>query len=301
MNTVSILIGFLAALAAVQFTPVAEWLNVRNGAVLRCDAGRPALVYFSARGRAETTQLLLELGDCPYDRISVTDWPTLKAVAQEAGLSFGQLPGLLVPTDALSAALADRPVLTAPPALAALLPNATVPFYMLTQSSALNLFVADSLNLVGGSLGNSSHNLHVAELLGATGDLATKYSKLVYGKETVTPADAETLLTEAAPWFSFFEQRLGATSYYGGHFLLGRQPTLVDASLFATMDSIARLPGAWTHLQSTYPLLTSTITSFANLPRIQAYLRSDRRLPTANGATASYDTPTVPGERLPYD
>jgi hypothetical protein len=161
-HLMSALIGMISVILALKYTPMSAYLGERESVVVE-GSGRllcvgpddakanpsslPTLLYFSARGRAEKIQLLLELGGCSYHRVFVEDWPALKAEAVAAGFSFTQLPALLLPPSSLSHPLTDRPLLTPPPVLASLLPSLSPQYYALTQTSAILFSIAHTHNL----------------------------------------------------------------------------------------------------------------------------------------------------------
>ncbi|MCW0001222.1 glutathione S-transferase [Pararhizobium sp. YC-54] len=90
---------------------------------------------------------------------------------------------------------------------------------------------------------------------------------------------AENFLEERLPKFlGYFERQLTKNSHRQVH-ALGGTLTYVDLSLFHLVEGLRyAFPGAMTAAEPDYPLLVALNAQVSHLPRIKAYLASERRL-----------------------
>jgi glutathione S-transferase len=88
---------------------------------------------------------------------------------------------------------------------------------------------------------------------------------------------ADFLKNRAPKFLRYFERVLDKS---GGRYLVGRQLTYADLSLFQIVEGLRyAFPRAMKRMERHCPRVAAVREAVAQRPRIAAYLRSDRRIP----------------------
>eukprot|EP00051_Salpingoeca_urceolata_P028399 m.486647 g.486647 ORF g.486647 m.486647 type:complete len:528 (-) comp24541_c0_seq1:74-1657(-) len=263
--------------SAAMDTPTHAPDSVPDYSATPAESDEPAITlrYFNIRGLAEPIRLALAYLGLDYHEVAydqcvdkecppgVEDWSKAKEAGIHSGLfPFGQVPSL------------------------------TYNRVNLVQSHAILRFLGRMHHLGGAS---DELQVTVDIVAGGAQDLRSRYSKLVYDKDSVTDT---TLLDEyktmLATWLPNFERLLVKA---GGKWFANQDHiTYADILMFDILDHNLRIVP--TCLDKT-PELRSFVHRFAHLPGIHEYLVSDRRRTRANGNSAAMDTPSAPPANEP--
>jgi glutathione S-transferase len=169
------------------------------------------LYYFNGNGRAVNIRALLSYGKATWEDVKVKheDWPTLKASGK---FDFGQMPGLEVDGK------------------------------MLTQTLAIEVFLAKRFNLMGS---NEEDEYEILNLLSSREDLLKALRPLFYGglDETQKAALLPTLQTVDLPFFlNIYEKKYVANN---GKYYLGDKFTLADIQIVTQLLALRTQYKAW--------------------------------------------------------
>eukprot|EP00756_Hemistasia_phaeocysticola_P048758 Hpha_TRINITY_DN2315_c0_g1::TRINITY_DN2315_c0_g1_i1::g.347::m.347/K00799/GST, gst; glutathione S-transferase len=231
---------------------------------------RATLHYFDLRGLAQAPRLLLADAGVTFDEVRHTGdtWPAAKKEGTESGLfPFGQLPAMEFWDENGK--------------------RSTV-----AQSGAILQFLARRYGYYGD--GSEDTNTAIDVLAGGVGDLRKRYGAFAYNKDVDTdPSLLENYLKDVELWTGHYDRYVAR---FNGGFVgasAGQpwgKPTFADILLFDLVDTcVLRVnPDAL----KDRPNLAAHFALVGSRPGIRDYLDSERNHKWANGAAASWDTPT---------
>ena len=236
-------------------------------AAVACTAESPAearavLHYFDVRGLAQAPRLMLKDLGLPFTEVRHTreTW----AAAKEEGIASGLLPFGQVPVLEHFNSAGERTVIA--------------------QSVAIMQFLARHYGYYGEGIAQQAQ---IDMLVGAVGDLRKRYSMFVYNKAALTDATLlETYEKDLATWTTHYEKFLGDHKWVGG----AKDITFADIMLFDLIDTCV-LRVKRTALDN-LPYLTQHYGRVLQRKAITAYLTSEENHKYANGASATFDTPS---------
>lgn len=227
---------------------------------------RYALYYWpTIQGRGEFVRLALEDAGAPY--VDVARLPKKEGGGFEAiaAVLRGELGGA-------------RPF--APPVLKA-------GRIVVAQTAAILHFLGPRLGLAPEDealrLELHQHQLTVADVVAEVHDTHHPVGSGLYYEDQKKEAKrrAASFLAQRMPKFlGYFEAVLAANKKSRGRWLVGRDCTTVDLSLFQVLEGLAyAFPNAFDHYAAKIPRLMELHMRVAARPRIAAYLASERRIP----------------------
>ncbi len=211
------------------------------------------------QGRGEFVRLALEAAGAPY-----------RDCAREEG-----------GTRAMMALMADKG-LVHPPFAPPFLVDGEV---MIAQAAAILFYLGPRLGLApedeAGRLFVHQLELTVTDLVAEAHDVHHPLGGGLYYEEQKAEAlrAAKGFREERIPkYLGYFERVLAANPARSGH-LVGAELTYVDLSLFQVMEGLSyAFPLAMARLRGGWPGLIALQNRVAGLPRIVAYLASERRI-----------------------
>ncbi|WP_437957878.1 glutathione S-transferase family protein [Sorangium sp. So ce119] len=211
------------------------------------------LTYFPVRGRMEPARLMLELVGARYEleTIPFELWSGPEGKARMLRQTpFGQLP-----------VLQDGD-------------------FVLSQSQAINRYVARKLNLYGATLAESAR---VDEVTETANDLLHDIGLVCWSPRFhEIRAEHRTATSEK---LDLLERHFSRTSADAEHWVLAGRYTLADATMAFALESIWPLqPG----LLDDFPKLRHAMTAFFAADGVRSYVRSARRFRTWTTPSAAF-------------
>jgi len=223
----------------------AKFKQADNFAAIAVALGQPAsqprltLTYFTGRGRAECSRLLLAQAGLVYEdcRLTFPQW-----AAKKASAPFGQLPLL------------------------------TVDGKTFAQSNAIERYIARIGGLAGAS---SAEFAEIDGLTQALNDAAPKFIAAVSPFENKTeeekvPKLAAYFTGDFPKWAGFFSKHLAANKAGAGWFV-GNKVSYADIALFNFFSMVL---AAKRDAFADFPLLAAWIARVVALPRIASWLKT---------------------------
>ena len=215
-------------------------------------------------GRGEFVRLALEAAGAAY--LDVARGP------QEAGQG----------TPALLRALNDRS-LRQPPFAPPFLKDGD---FVLGQTAAILQYLAPTLKLVARSEQARSWTMQIqltiADMVTEAHDTHHPVGSSLYYEDQKAEAlrSAANFCSERMPKFLRWFERILSQNPAGDRFMVGNRLSYADLSLFQLIEGLRyAFPRAAERVLSGTPLVVSLHRRVAALPRVAAYLRSERRLP----------------------
>jgi len=225
--------------------------------------GNVSLHYFAARGRAEAIRMILEDHNIPYTETRYTKetWLEVKQIGiNDRVYTFGQVPAIVTSKNK-----------------------------KLVQSKAILQYIGRSVGL-----DCDCFDLEKCEqLAGGVEDLHQKRSKLIYNPDFSYKLRNDYVNNTLVTWFSYFEMLApSAMKETDGFYFVSERLTWIDYMIFEMIESNCNfithtendLSGEYDisiclQLFDKFPRLHDFYKSFINRVNIDAYIKSERRLP----------------------
>ncbi|KAL4226566.1 hypothetical protein ACF0H5_014551 [Mactra antiquata] len=192
------------------------------------------LTYFNGRGRGEVARLLLAAADKKYEdvRIEPGQWPELKPKMPQATMPVLEVDGK----------------------------------FRISQSMAVNRFLARELNLYGNGTKNQAI---VDQILDNLLDLFGPAITMFFNKNEDEKAEQmKKFMEETVPTqFKYLENLMKLSGSRG--FAVGSSLTVADLALFSILEN-CKLEEA----VKNYPVLAKNRETIQSLPRIKKYLEN---------------------------
>lgn len=203
--------------------------------------GKPRVVYFPIRARAEPARLCLELAGVEYENqfVEFADWPKVKPT-----LPFKQVP--VYYDDKFS----DSP---------------------LAQSNTIARYIARQHGLYGS---DPATDAQIDQVVDAFEDLLKATTKVLFAnKDDWKEENFKQLIADLTPHLENLEALLQRNK--DSDFWVGNSVSLADVAAFAYLDNWINVISAET--LSKFPALAAFRTKFRGLEKVAAYISSDRR------------------------
>jgi len=218
--------------------------------------GVAVLRYFKARGRAEALRLTLEELAIPYreERYSPEEWQGgIKNQGIGSGLfAFGQLPSLSIDG----------------------------------RDYVQSMAILRVLGRRGGIYGRD--HVRASEIdvvIEGLIDLRTKFNAVAYGTGEIEVLAKDYLTNVVPTWLNFFEALLARNHEGADEYFVSSTLSIADILAFDTMTQHLGLDST---CLGSYLRLSKFVRSMTLRPRINAYLRSERRPQHMNGDKALF-------------
>ncbi|GJE25722.1 glutathione S-transferase [Methylobacterium organophilum] len=219
-------------------------------------------------------------------------WPTIQGRGKFVRLALEQAGAEYVDVarlpedegggpDALMNGLQDEPL--RPPFAPPYLKDGDV---VVGQTAAILLYLGPRLGLVGDGeqdrIWTHQIQLTLADIVAETHDTHHPVGNSLYYKDQKTEAlrKAEEFRRNRIPKYLHWFERVLMRNPAGPDHLVGDRVSYADLSLFQLVEGLRyAFPKASAGALDDTPLVTALAASVAHLPRIEAYLASDRRIP----------------------
>ncbi|HEY6146541.1 MAG TPA: glutathione S-transferase [Thermoanaerobaculia bacterium] len=244
-------------------------------------------------------------------RVELYYWPTIQGrgefvrlLLEEAGADYVDVARAKGGMAAMMRFLSEKE----PGALPFAAPFVKVGDAVVSQTANILAFLAPELGLVPDDEVHraeaSQIQLTIADFVGEVHDVHHPIAGSLYYEDQKKEAKrrAPLFLKERLPkYLGWLEDVLARNATSGGQWLVGSDVTYADLSAFQVIDGLRyAFPRAMARLERRIPRLVALRDRVAALPRIEAYLASERRIPfNQQGIFRRYPELDAPGRRIP--